>query len=147
MYREPLEEKLAVEHFAGKSREEAKVLIKSNFLYYVEDLAWMPVGLFSTYIHSVIDLAEEDFIGFDEESADTLSCIVSMLEIRFTLNGNKREEPLEAIGELLRKSRAFCEQAMQDPTFGRLHKQQQRLILSPLKKIAILEKQYFPQTA
>lgn len=147
MHKEPLDERLAKEHFSGKTREEAKELIKSNFSYYVEDLAWMSVGLFSIYIHSVIDVAEEDFIEFNEESADTLLCIVSMLDIRHTLNGNDKEEPLKAIGELLRKSKEFCECSMQDPTFRQLNKQQQRLIISPLKKLVLLEKQYFPQKA
>jgi len=97
----------------------------------------MPVGLFSIYIHSVIDLTEEDFVELNEESADTLSCIVSMLEIRRTLNGNNKEEPLKAIGELLRKSKEFCECSMQDPAFQQWHKQQQRLIISSLKKTSL----------
>jgi len=142
MYGESLDERLAREHFLGKTRAEAKALIKSNFLYYAEDLAWMPSDLFSVYIHSVIDLAEEEFAEFHEESADTLCCIVSMLESRHILNGNKKDEPLEAIGELLCKSKEFCKRSMQNPIFQHLHKRQQRSIISPLNKLVSLEKKY-----
>ncbi len=142
MYIESLDEKLAGEHFAGKTREEAKALIKSNFLYYTEDLAWMNSELFSSYIYSVMDLADEELCEFNEESADALDCIVSMLEMRYILNGVKKGEPLELIVELLHKVKMFCEHSMQRPTFRQLDKIEQRLIISSLKKINKLEKLY-----
>lgn len=139
---ESLDEELAREHFSGKTREEAKNLIKSNFNYYVEDLAWMSSALFDQYVLSVTDLAKEELQDFDEESSDCLENIVNMLEGRYILNGNSREEPLKKITELLFLCREFCERTMQTPTFSLLHRQEQRIILSALKKINSLAKSY-----
>ena len=134
------EEELAREHYSGKTREEAKNLIKSNFHFYGEDLAWMSSALFNQYVLSVIDLAKEELQDFHDESCDFLENVVFMLEYRYTLNGSAREEPLKKIAELLILCREFCERAMQTAAFSLLHKQEQRRILSPLKKIESLEK-------
>ena len=139
---ESLDEKLAREHFSGKTREEAKKLIKSNFNYYAEDLAWMSSALFEQYVLSVIDLAKEEMRDFHAESSDCLENIVFMLENRYCLNGFSREEPIKKIAELLFLCKEFCERAMQTPTFSLLHKQEKRIILSSLKKIDSLAKSY-----
>lgn len=139
---ESLEEKPAGEHFSGKTREEAKNLIKSNFNYYAEDLAWMSSALFDQYVLSVIDFAKEELQDFHDESCDCLENVVFMLEYRYNLNGFSREEPLKKIAELLFLCRKFCERSMQTPDFSLLHKQEQRRILSPLKKIDSLVKAY-----
>lgn len=142
---ESLDEEMARKHFSGKTREEAKNLIKSNFNYYAEDLAWMSSILFAQYVPSVIDLAEEELQDFQDESCDYLENVVYMLEYRYSLNGCSGAEPQKKIAELLILCRQFCERAMQTPDFSLLHKQEQRRILSPLKKIDPLIKLYCAQ--
>ena len=54
-----LDERSALEHFFGKSREEALALFRDNFCYYVEDLTYMGDKAFFYYLGAVRDYLEE----------------------------------------------------------------------------------------
>ena len=54
-----LDERMALEHFFGKSREEALELLRQDFSYYVEDLTYMGDKAFFYYLGAVKDYLEE----------------------------------------------------------------------------------------
>ena len=96
-----LDEKQAIEHFLGKTFDDAKKLFKKNDLYYADDLRWMEEKAFQFYLPAFIE-----FIMSDDRnvSSDTLTSFLSLLR-------SKLEYELDAIKScrsILIKSLEYC---------------------------------------
>jgi len=74
-----LEEIIAVEHFLGKSLEEAEKLFGQNSLYYQEDLMWMGPVAFRFYVQSAIRYIQSEAASGD---SDMINCFADTLEFR-----------------------------------------------------------------
>jgi len=74
-----LDEKVAVEHFLGKSVEMAQALFKENSIYYAGDIMWMGTKAFAYYFPAFASyLVSEDARG----DADALNSLVGLLTFR-----------------------------------------------------------------
>ena len=74
-----LDEKVAVEHFLGKSADAAQALFNENSLYYSGDLMWMGPKAFGYYFPAFASyLASETAKG----DADALNALVGMITFR-----------------------------------------------------------------
>jgi hypothetical protein len=71
-----LDEARAVEHFVGKSLDEAEALFRENSLYYEEDLLWMGPVAFRFYIHAAINYVQSEHSTGD---CDIINCLAGTL--------------------------------------------------------------------
>ena len=74
-----LDERLACEHFLGKSLTEAEALFRENSLYYQEDLMFMGASAFRFYVQAAISYIQSEQASGD---SDIISCFASILEHR-----------------------------------------------------------------
>ena len=80
-----LDEACAVEHFLGKTLEEAEALFRENSLYYLEDLMWMGPRAFCFYVRAAInDLTSSAGTG----DYDGVSSFLTAVEFRLSDEGD-----------------------------------------------------------
>ena len=73
-----LDERVACDHFLGKSLEQAEALFREISLYYQEDLMWMGPTAFRFYVQSYINYLQNDSAADDID----IRCFASILEHR-----------------------------------------------------------------
>jgi len=74
-----LDEKQAIEHFFGKTLDEAEALFREHAIYYAEDLMWMGDKGFRFYFQAFCRFLES---VHSEGGADALNSLISLLEFR-----------------------------------------------------------------
>lgn len=72
------DEKYAIEHFLGKTFDEAKQLFIENDLYYADDLTWMGQKAFQYYLPAFTDYLISD----RDASSDTLNHFISIIKFK-----------------------------------------------------------------
>jgi hypothetical protein len=83
-----LDERVACDHFLGKSLDEAEALFRENSLYYQECLMWMGPIAFRYYVQAVIKYIQSDASTGDDH---IISCLAGILEYWLEF------EPLELV--------------------------------------------------
>ena len=102
---ECLDGKCAVEHFEGKSIEQAEKLIAENSLYYSGDLLWMgPVG-FRFYFKATLAYLKS---VASHEDPDFLNSMIGTLESRLFGEYNDFEEIKDGVDDYVE----FCSYAL-----------------------------------
>jgi hypothetical protein len=74
-----LDEKVAVEHFLGKTQVEAECFFRENALYYQEDLMWMGDKGFAFYFPAFSSYLQSPYANGD---SDALNCVTSVISFR-----------------------------------------------------------------
>ncbi|MEM6675171.1 MAG: hypothetical protein AAF726_20135 [Planctomycetota bacterium] len=69
---------MALEHFLGKSVEDASRLMFENALFYIDDLGWMGLRAFAFYLPSVVPYLESQDSREDSGAIDSLVSIITM---------------------------------------------------------------------
>lgn len=72
-----LDERYALEHFLGKSVEDASQLMFENAIYYIDDLGWMGLRAFAFYLPSVVPYLESEDSREDSGAIDGLVSIIT----------------------------------------------------------------------
>ena len=102
-----LDGKCAVEHFEGKSIEDAEKLIAENGIYYSGDLNWMgPVG-FMFYFKAALAYLKSEA---SRKDSDFLNSMISVLELRICGEYNDFEKIKKGTGDYL----DFCEYGLEN---------------------------------
>ena len=102
---ECLDGKCAVEHFEGKSIEQAEKLIAENGLYYSGDLLWMgPVG-FKFYFKAALAYLKN---GASHDDPDFLNSMIGTLESRLFGEYNDFEDIKDGVDDYAE----FCSYAL-----------------------------------
>jgi hypothetical protein len=102
---ECLDGKCAVEHFEGKSIEQATKLFEDNGLYYSDDLRWMgPIG-FKFYFKAALAYLKSSGSHGDP---DFLNSMLGILEFRLFGEYNDYESIKDGVGYYLE----FCSHAL-----------------------------------
>jgi hypothetical protein len=73
---ENLDEKLAAEHFFGKSASEAESLFRENAIYYAGDLMWMGDKAFAFYLPAFSRFLESSHADGDADALNSLASVV-----------------------------------------------------------------------
>lgn len=71
-----LDERVARDHFLGKTVEEAEALFRENSAYYQEDLMWMGPRAFAYYLQSVVNYLKSEHAAEDDHFIDSLHSLV-----------------------------------------------------------------------
>ena len=71
-----LDEKCAMEHFLGKTQEQASALFFENSIYFIDDLRWMGGRAFVYYLPSVIPYLTSPESRGDSDAVDSLISIL-----------------------------------------------------------------------
>lgn len=74
---ENLDEKLAVEHFLGKSVSQAEKLFRENAIYYAGDLMWMGDKAFAFYFPAFSRFLESTHADGDADALNSLASIIA----------------------------------------------------------------------
>ena len=97
------DEKKAVDHFLGKSLDDAKNLFSENDLYYADDLRWMGEKAFQYYLPAFIDFIMSDNVNI---SSDSLNNLVSLLRSKI----ENEMSTIKACKLFLLESLVYCVQ-------------------------------------
>lgn len=92
-----LDGRWAVEHFLGKSLEQAEALFRENSLHYQEDLMFMGAPAFRFYVHAAISYILSCAATDD---SDIIHCLAGILEHRLEFGAEELvavAQPLEFI--------------------------------------------------
>ena len=81
-----LDERVAVEHFLGKTLEEAELLFRENSSYYMEDLVWMGAPAFWYYVQAAVR-----YIASDASAGDFDAISSFIIAVGSRLNENAEE--------------------------------------------------------
>ena len=92
-----LDERIACDHFFGKSLEEAEQLFRELPLVYQEDLMWMGPVAFRYYVTAVIGYIKSDFATGD---SDIINCYGGLLEFRLETDARANSNLGAACGQL-----------------------------------------------
>jgi hypothetical protein len=71
-----LDERIACEHFLGKTLDEAETLFRENSGYYQEDLMWMGPRAFAFYLDAALSYLRSDAGAGDDHFVDCLQVIL-----------------------------------------------------------------------
>ena len=74
---ENLDEKLAVEHFLGKSASQAESLFRENAIYYAGDLMWMGDKAFAFYFPAYSRFLESSHANGDADALNSLASVIA----------------------------------------------------------------------
>jgi hypothetical protein len=75
-----LDERVACDHFLGKSLEQAEALFRENSLHYQEDLMWMGPIAFRFYVQSFVSYIQSDSAAADSDVSGFASILEHRLE-------------------------------------------------------------------
>ena len=93
-----LDEKSALKHFLGKSREQARTLFMENAVYYQEYLRYMGARAFAFYFRELIPYLESDKSNFD---SDVVNGILGTIDLRLDVDKQSIDLAQEAVLDVL----------------------------------------------
>lgn len=136
-----LDERCAIQHFLGKTREEVLLMIQDDMINYEEDFACMGVLAFCYYMPSILQVIK-NINPDDERLEEAIAAVLFILEMRYLSDTRNIDKYKEQTIELLNISerKIQCYQKMNQ--FDRLVKREQRKINSKLKKIRLIRSLY-----
>ena len=74
---ENLDEKLAAEHFLGKSASQAETLFRENAIHYAGDLIWMGDKAFAFYFPAFSRFLESTHADGDADALNSLASVIA----------------------------------------------------------------------
>src|SRR6476659_4855107 len=94
-----LDERVACEHFLGKSVAEAEALFRDNALLYQEDLMWMGPVAFRYYVTAIIRYIQSEAASGDP---DIINCFAGLLEFRLEHEPNELRPIMDQLSSICR---------------------------------------------
>ena len=120
-----LDERVACDHFLGKSLEQAEALFRENSLYYQEDLLWMGPVAFRFYVHSFINYIQTDSAAAESD----VSCFASILDHRLEFESGELIAIAMSLATTCRKVlNQFDRYSCQPESYGDLRRRLESLV-------------------
>lgn len=137
-----LDERSAVEHFLGKTRQEVYAMIQNNFTHYSEDFAYMGSSAFCWYV-PVIQQYISLMIDQVDESEELIDNLLFIAEVRDMFDSKENKERYKkTIEEVLNTCYTKIFKHVNSSEYEMETIREQRRARSRLKRTTILIEKY-----